>query len=808
MSDSERPGSRSFSDPQATSSAIQRKIISPDALNEFDKAVINGFIEHVSRQAGSQGVLVGAIKGESDWDIRPLFLDKRPEGASLTIVRFTDPQLLSEEKTAAELRRTFAVVGSDSSRFGVLCKGEYEGKLWVRRYFYPHTLADVFSLEDPFTPPVPLVSFVQGALGIVESLRSNGIVHGHICAENLAFRGGEAVLIDVGYSGFRPVSKSIFPSLAPEVVGGGLPSPASDVFGLGQILKQVLGNAVLPQQAKVIDAMMDVDPGKRPSVEEVTGIFLSGSKRGPSAGYGVSSKASGGRFLGREVFTVTPSKPDKVEPPRDIGVTETVVISKADMSAVFELAKKKVEEKKATPDLASSWNYMWVGALVLILLVAFKFLPLGDFFRSSSERQEEYIVQWSSGQPVSMGEVAKAAVVDGDELAQGVIVADVLSGNTRGNIRPAVVKLAFDPRWESELSKDDRRIALMLATARLAPFDPSSLPPLSSAHPGVILAVIGDLPLGIEPSQFESIEVSKMAALPAPIGDSFKELDRMGIKDMGNVSARALCRIIAGDGSKPTVLAYMGEGTPEATFLSRILGLAGFIYSVPGLADSLYGLCEERNDIFARRVEWFDAEKIAMWDRVSKVDKISLVVGLLPGNQLTFEQYADLLRYPAATVRKETQKKLLIALPNRDLDGMLAFLGGGENQLSRLQVVSLLLSFKLEGDGAYAFLSRWFGSTPEPDPQTVLELLIERNREDPFSVEAARYLVSKDWSASLVQIQRLVRHPEPMARALAYSRLDPSVPAEAALLKEGVKSEPNTKIRDEIVRKLTSGVQE
>ena len=46
-------------------------------------------------------------------------------------------------------------------------------------------------------------------------------------------------------------------------------------------------------------------------------------------------------------------------------------------------------------------------------------------------------------------------------------------------------------------------------------------------------------------------------------------------------------------------------------------------------------------------------------------------------------------------------------------------------------------------------------------------------------------------------------HPEPLARALAYSKLSASVPEEAEILKEGGKRESSSKLRDEILRKLT-----
>ena len=62
---------------------------------------------------------------------------------------------------------------------------------------------------------------------------------------------------------------------------------------------------------------------------------------------------------------------------------------------------------------------------------------------------------------------------------------------------------------------------------------------------------------------------------------------------------------------------------------------------------------------------------------------------------------------------------------------------------------------------------------------------------DVFNLEAARYLRKAEWSAQIDVLKLLSLHPEPLARVIAYGRLNPSVDAERSILLERQLSESN-----------------
>ena len=68
-------------------------------------------------------------------------------------------------------------------------------------------------------------------------------------------------------------------------------------------------------------------------------------------------------------------------------------------------------------------------------------------------------------------------------------------------------------------------------------------------------------------------------------------------------------------------------------------------------------------------------------------------------------------------------------------------------------------------------------------------------------------MAGQDWEVSVAELEALVSHPEPLARALAYSRLDPKVPEEARILRDRARKEPSEKIRAELLKKLSEIVK-
>jgi hypothetical protein len=70
--------------------------------------------------------------------------------------------------------------------------------------------------------------------------------------------------------------------------------------------------------------------------------------------------------------------------------------------------------------------------------------------------------------------------------------------------------------------------------------------------------------------------------------------------------------------------------------------------------------------------------------------------------------------------------------------------------------------------------------------------------EDIFNLEAASFLRKVEWEAATDMLQLLAQHPEPLARSLAYARLENTNPQQLAILQERLKSEPDPTLKKSI----------
>ena len=811
------------------SSLVQGRILSPEKLTPEQKETVNSCLRIAAPSGGPAGVLVSVFKGAADWDLRPMLLDKRAGKSALALLRFTDPALALRPDRLQEARRIHSAVSADPAKYGVIARGEGDGRLWIRRSFYPHTLSEAFALQNPYVPTVSLALFAQKLVGVLLSSHESAIVHGHLTVENVAFDGEEPILIDAGFSGFAHAEGDKAASVAPELLTGAMPAQASDFFGLGQVLRQVLGNGVTPLQAKLIETMLIADPAARPPAGEISRLLLgearlaqSGQRILSAKGLGVrTGKVIKGEML-RQAQPIAPQKPQynrqplPVQPPPQLRELQSPVhrepprvLPPAASDSNRSIEASPEGKSRLVPAVQGKPGFYALLGLLFVAVVLLGRFGVSGFYESRSEREGEYKALWESNQPSRMREVVQAAVEDGDLSAQDVIVGDALNGANRAGVRNSLLRVAFDSLWEASLSKSDRRLALMLALSGIGQFSAEELPPFGKAHPGVILAAAGSLPVNLARGKFSDVQLAVMTQLPPPYGPAFSQLEKQGISSFDDPVVIALAHLLSGDAAGEVVEAFLGGDLPEVMFMSRLLVLSEVAGAVPGAADMAFDMAMRRGDSFARRVEWFDADTIAGWEKLAREDLLALVAGGIPRNELSFEQYSDLLKYPSMVVRKGAVEKLLLMMPGKSMEGPLAYLAGEDSQLSRFQIVSLLVAVRLDGDPAYSLLARWFSGSPAPDTRSVLQLLLTRSEvtpTDPFSMEASRYLASHEWRASLAQLRELVTHKEPFARALGYSKLSASVPEEAEILKEGGKRESSSKMRDEILRKL-SGAQ-
>lgn len=777
------------------------RIISAEALLVEEREAVQRSVAVCALADGTAGVLVGAMRGGQAWDLRPLLLESAAPSGSMALLRFSDPDLSLDRNKLEALMAVVKFSFGLKHKSGLLSCGENEGQIWIRRKFYRHTAADIYALGKPPSAVVPGVQLAQRLLNVLRVWHGGGIAHGHLCLENIAIEDQQPVLLDGGFQAASRLINTGLSGLAPELVKSGQVSLASDIFGLGLILQVLLGANLNPEQTSMLQAMQARDPRSRPKLEDVEkclfpapgGRRQDGRTSGPRVQSGV---IKAGRVLGAGAVESVPAAFQE-------DVSKSGQISKAqdNQAREAELAQAAAKARQAR---YRPWLF-FVFALVACAGVLYRYGAL-NFFPSVDARSEFYRELWESEDPDSMIKVANAALKEADQTARAVVVEDALRGHARKNVRNILLRSAFNPQWAKDLSAADRKVALSLALSQLVPVDGGQLLPLVDVHAGVILAVVGDLNLKYSEGQFGEIPLSKLAVLPRPFGWAFAELEKQEIRNLSVPAVQALCHILIGNLSPEVFEAFLPLEQPEAVILGRVLIVLPFVELYPDIQEYLYPVLTVRQDILARRLKWFELEKIAEWDKLKKSDKLWLAAGSKPSIDLSFEQYADLLKFPAATVRKEAQQRIMPLLPAAKRGEALGFLSGEKNKLNRYQVVSLLSALQLSGEPAYSFMARWFDTRPEP--QSVLGILLARRKVaegDPFNLEAARYLAAREWQVSLPELDLLADHQEALARALAYSKLDPCEPEELKTLKAAALKESNARIRGEIMRKIEEG---
>jgi hypothetical protein len=369
----------------------------------------------------------------------------------------------------------------------------------------------------------------------------------------------------------------------------------------------------------------------------------------------------------------------------------------------------------------------------------------------------------------------------------------------------SLLRLGFDDRWFNETSDDDRRMIVLLALGELLPPEARAIPPLEGRHPGVQFALASSVSLDHSGDLFQRISLENLEKLPDPIGSCIKLMRQLGIRTLSEMAPRAYAHLVVGSITTKALEEYFSK-VRDPALVRQLLG-----FLIPFLrADSPEaGYVEEylnlRGSDFDDTYRWFNSEPIAQWSSAPAMIRLSLLVPHLPEAPITPEQLIDLLQFPDQTVRSHARDRLSGNIVPQRYKTLLLVLASDENKLTRSQAIFLLSALQVSDEEAFTFLSKWFRG--EPDPDSVFLALLSQSRAQrstPFDIEAARYLISRPWSASTAELAELARHPEPLARALAYSKLTMNTPEERAILQERFRSEDSESLKEQLRSKMNN----
>jgi serine/threonine protein kinase len=811
-------------------------IVNPEELPPEQRNIVDRYIR-ITRDGSFLGVLVGVMRGDSSWDLRPILLDTGAERrGTLHLLRMADPEAFLSGPRKQFFDDTFAAIqrcteAAQPRAVGAYAWGEAQGQFWIRRKFYQRTLADVLGPDQGAGKDFAAVPFAQRVIAALAALHRAGGVHGHLSPDNIAVDEDHAVLLDYAFTSVVGVRRSASAYLAPEAQPSSPPTTAADIYGLGNVLRRILSESLSSEHREFLDLMSHPDPAKRPALKAVEERFVPSHRNRQSSSKLIgglpAGKVKSGKLLSNSALAeASAAQAEKVNSPaagsdnggsargaEEKGASEKFDEPRASSRPAAPrkdlmlplrdlLFRARASLQKVSPRARNSF----LGALLLAALVGVG----AAWWEPHEARVARFQELWSSADEEQRRLAVTAAVVDQDEVAQEVIAQDVIEGKGRPQIRTGLVRTAFNSLWREELSASDKQQVLAFALSPMLAGQTPVLSPLKDAHPGVQLAVVGDLNFALSEGQFSDLPLSSLEKLPAPFGPAFSELSKLGVKNMSELPARALAHLVVGNFSENAVPLFVGVENSEADFLARVLVIAPFADAYPALADELVRIMLGRDDRFSRRIEWFRADPGSQWVALPARDQVLCAIGMMPQTKLSLEQLADLLTFPAARVRSSAVELLNKEFTAKRIGGTLEFLASDQNRFTRPQVVLLMSALSLrqrepQNEAVGSFLATWFNT--RPDPQSVLGLLASRREVeagDPLSLESARFLSNKDWEASLQQLRDLVLHSEKLARALAYSRLDANLPDEAKLLEEGMKNESDPRLREQIQGKLKS----
>jgi hypothetical protein len=403
----------------------------------------------------------------------------------------------------------------------------------------------------------------------------------------------------------------------------------------------------------------------------------------------------------------------------------------------------------------------------------------------AAQHSAEYEAEWASRDRGRMAVVGRAGVIRREPAAINTMVNDLIAGVNPDGVNGAVMRVAMADGWRDELGPNDKHAALVFALEGLVPEGRAHISSVADLHAGVLLAILGKAPQSAIPSELLQLPVDTLTRLAAPFGELFTATKAMGVQKLGDPTTRGLAAIVTGGTDSKAFDRFLGREAQEAHILAKVALILPIISTNEAAASELLGVLSDHGGNISTLVHWFEMSDVAGWRSVRAADKIALILGGLPQAQLNLAQLADLLTFPLERVRSDAASKLREVIPGQQGERLLLTLTTPTNGLTREQTVSLLSALALSPEARSPFVPAWFNLEPSPD--AVMLILLSRSNADGndlFNLEAARYLRRTQWGANHDILKLLASHPEPLARVLAYGRLDPSVDADRSILLE------------------------
>ncbi|MFN8391060.1 MAG: hypothetical protein U0136_12290 [Bdellovibrionota bacterium] len=423
--------------------------------------------------------------------------------------------------------------------------------------------------------------------------------------------------------------------------------------------------------------------------------------------------------------------------------------------------------------------WMWM-ALCCVLLGGFYYYRVNGLSQlpmlASRESTEQLREDWNSRIPSRMQPVALSAVAgdNPNRAAQDVIVSSArMTDLSAAGVNVSLLRVAFNDAWEVELRDDDRRVALALALGGLLKQNvPSDLPTLEGLHPGVLFALVSNVPKNVAKNYFSSLPASRLAQLPPPYGPAFKQLSdaRPGLS-CGDESVQRLARLAVKGVDLDEVVQFLKD---DPALHLRTLAM---LYSQDNSRAQtvLEILLKEPNAVVTSdSIQWGRTFKLLDWKELEASDRLFLLAGVPPAGQLNGENIGNMFAHPVPAIRSFAISKAisLIKMEHPGAMSALQILQNDPQLLSPAQTIKLMKILVSPADQDVAVVRGWLES--QPPLQIVVPLLMSTAGEKKgtqLDTALAIYLKGKHWKPGVELLRKLSTHPDSYTRLFAYGEI-------------------------------------
>lgn len=458
----------------------------------------------------------------------------------------------------------------------------------------------------------------------------------------------------------------------------------------------------------------------------------------------------------------------------------------------------------------------WAFAVVALVLLLGVFAVNGAF---QEERQEvtlltdnDLVSAWNSSLPSRMSLVAQAAIHPAfpNEQARNLMLKSAMNAEELPGFNAALLRVAFSPEWEVDLSDADRRLAYALSAAELLHKDlPTDLPKLSELHPGLIFAVTATGGKQVA-SLLTHIPAARLTELPSPYRQAFKVLIKESpAATCGSPEVMELARFAAyGARDAAKLIAFLEADTRD---FSRIRSLSYLLSQDPvrarELLNVLVGNPNAAQAVNHELINWGKHWQLYNWSELEATDQLLLLAGVPIQTPISGQNVYKLLLHPVVAVRTIGLERLLAQGRFPHPAGQTALSWAKENAelLSPKQTLMLSQIIYQFQTAKVTAIKEWLTSNP---PKELVQILLvgTANAKEEYAIdfEFLQWLKNVGWTPNAKELKLLVKHPHRAVRLFIYGKLFSEVDKDTAivLLLEARKFETIPEFLEQVERNI------